>query len=227
MSNPNANIDAVIVDFSKIFGFPNTAAIIVNKTFLFELKPSFPNNIIYAQVVGDNIIYSDEKRHDNTLQLNDLISIESGLELFQILGYEKMKSHTINLRNILYDQLSALTYSNDVSKCILYGNSRNTNILTFNILTNEKEYISDKYVVRKAYNKSILIEYGCHSFPFSCSHHIGINENDIYKFYSQKNNDNAVSDMVNRKPIGAIRVSIGWYNTIDDINHLIELIKEI
>ena len=203
-------VHAVTMSFERMFGFPHLGALIVHNSFLPYLnKPYFGGGtLVYALTSAsyEKLRLSPQERfEDGSLPFLSIVSIQNGFSFFNdTLGFDRINHHVKTMKNCLYDRLIEMRYLNGSPLIQIYSSKENSvSIVTFNILDETAEIIPYQKVIDTAADADIYLTGGCFTNPESCFTFMKINEN------SHLNH------------AGAIRASVGWATTKDDIDKLI------
>ena len=219
--------DAVVIDFRRLFGTVDLAALVIRKDFLETMHVMYHScsDLVYALAVTDKEQGCPRSHENVKVKKSELVSIQCGLDLLDIIGYEELAERLSEFRKRLYKTLKWLTYGGGRPKFEVYGTENGAGIVAFNALTEKGDYVSDKVTVEKLAPRFIM-SYGCHGVFGSCAKSLGMNESVIYEYLADKKEDIEDPDMIGGVPVGAARVSLGWLTTEADIDALIDLFKK-
>lgn len=221
---------AICMSFYKIFGFPNSGALVIRKDFANRLKKNF-----YTSKSASFVLSSNEyaELHDSVQQRfeDDDVSPElayaliESIKYFEKLGMDKIEKHVSRLTKKLYEHLSD-------AGAIIYGNHKYNNseiqggIVAFNIrLVNGSIYGYSK-VVEEASMSGFHLRGGCHCNPGACFEATTLSEEQVKKYFDKKKTCGDSLDIVDGIPLGAVRASVGWATTDDDIERFASWVKE-
>ena len=219
--------DAVIIDFRRLFGTVDLAALLIKKEFLGTMSVLYRpcKDLVYALVTADKEKGCSGSYETVQVRRSELVSLECGLDLLEIIGYQELTERLSEYRRRLYKALQWLSYSQGRPKCQVYGTENGAGIVSFNMLTRDGNFVPGNVVLEKLSPK-FTVSYGCHGAFGSCSKSLGITENEMYQYLSEKMDDSGEPDMLEKMPVGAVRVSLGWLTTENDIRDLIEFVTE-
>ena len=209
---------AITFSFEKLFGFPNIGCCLVSNPFIETLqKPYFGGGtLVYALTDEDYVklrLPPTDRFEDGSLPFLSIVSIESGFEFMNRLGFEATVEKIESLKNMLIQELSDIRHTNGSPLVEIYGTEQSS-IVTFNVLDPHANIVNYQLVVDRAAEQDIYIVGGCHSTPGTCLSSLRLEESDIAS-EGRKHNE-----------IGAIRVSIGWSTTVLDIRSLIAFLTK-
>lgn len=221
--------DFVPVSFYKIFGFPTGIGCLVIKKRCYEkmYKRWFSGgSILIVSVKSD--FYAPEvsgyaRYEDGTINFALIPAISRGLKF--IAGLGDRKAYATGLSAELYKRLSGMK-DGDTSVCV--HNKRGNDIICFSIKKKDK-IVNPLIFEGSAQRSGIYVRTGCFCNP-------GINEkifNYSVEEYEHLYNDGLMSSQADRlkafadtRPLGAIRVSFGYANDLNDVVRFEEFTKE-
>lgn len=220
---------AVALSFERIFGFPNIGCLLIHNSLLQLLnKPYFGGGtLVYALTVSnyEKLRLSPQDRfEDGSLPFLSIASIDCDFNLFlNDLKFSRISEHISELINFLYDQLTDLRHSNGSPLVKIYASHdqkmlKKQSIISFNVLDQKADVIQWQDVIESASKNDIYIAGGCFSTPGSCMKWLQQDEK-LIKTKIEKGDDSVAS-------FGAVRVSIGWATTKEDIVNLINWLKK-
>lgn len=220
---------AVAMSFERIFGFPNIGCLLIHNSLMQLLaKPYFGGGtLVYALTSAsyEKLRLSPQDRfEDGSLPFLSIASIESDFTLFlNDLKSSRISSHISSLIEYLFGQLNELRHSNGSPLVKIYTNQdqkqlQRQSIISFNVLDIKADIIPWKQIVDSASKNDIYLAGGCFSTPGSCIKWLQQDEKEI-KTKIQNSEEDVAS-------FGAIRVSIGWATTKNDIDNLINWLKK-
>lgn len=140
-----------------------------------------------------------------------------------------------DLHEAIFDSISKnpklteeqLQYLDKLSK------TRQGNILSFNVLNELSDPIPNQLIEHEASKRNIHIRSGLLCNPGGFFSAVKIHEKFIGRFFEKKEScgDDSGQQVVKFKdsffPLGSIRSSYGWMNTIEDVEKFVELIKDV
>ncbi|MGE5424710.1 MAG: aminotransferase class V-fold PLP-dependent enzyme [Syntrophothermus sp.] len=212
--------DFIPVSFYKIFGFPTGIGCLVIRRECYEkmYKRWFSGgSILIVSVKND--FYAPEavgyaRYEDGTVNFGLIPAVRNGLKFMKRLG--NVKNNAVECSSALYDRLKRMR-SGDVTVDI--HNARGNDIICFSIRKNGN-IVNPLRFEQEAIRSGVYVRTGCFCNP-------GINEK-IFGYsveeYEQLYDDRLMPEQVARlknfaesRPLGAIRVSFGYANTLADI----------
>ena len=241
--------DAIIMSFYKIFGFPNSGALVIRK----ELANILANHKNYLETqLYDSDLNSFESfdfslsnpkfqnydmeelqkiLEDDPLSYEMALGIYEGVKQLKALEMTKIQKHVYKLTHRLYRNLSLLQHSTGQNAIEIYGNhhlgiTRQGGIVAFNIKQPGGDYIGYAIVVKEASQAGFNLRGGCHCNPGACFESVRINESKVKAYFAKKTTCGDTNDIVDGTPLGAVRASLGWASTIKDVDSLVEWIND-
>lgn len=238
--------DFVLISFYKIFGYPDLGALIVRK----EAGEEFFKNRRYfggGTVEGLTARNSFNPRHselsaqleDGTLPFHSILALSIALQVHQLLyiSFGHISKHTSVLAQYLYDGLTNLKHQNGQPLCEIYCLEKTSSmpyldptsqgpILTFNLKDEDGSWIGYSDFDRIANSCNIHIRTGTLCNSGSTAHFVGISENEIMDNHAKGHVCGDDRDVINDKPTGAIRVSLGACSDVNDVMKLVECLRD-
>ena len=248
--------DAIVMSFYKIFGFPNSGALVIRKEFanilanykyLIETKynsvKSELNNVDLNSIQSFDFSESNpnfknynmeelEKiLEDDPLSYDISIGIHEGIKQLKKLQMKKIQAHVYSLTHRLYKNLSELRHSTGQNAIEIYGNhhlgiKRQGGIVAFNLKQPGGDYIGYALIVKEASQAGFNLRGGCHCNPGACFESVKINESKVKAYFAKKTTCGDTNDIVDGIPLGAVRASLGWASTIKDVDSLVKWIND-
>ncbi|KAH0794624.1 molybdenum cofactor sulfurase [Histomonas meleagridis] len=230
--------DAVVLSFYKIIGFPNYGAAVLKRSFAEKLvKKSFLEGSVDLALSTTETKYRLHKdlpyKLEDDLPSPDLVrAAKYGLESIKAIGIENVNKHVWRLTQRLYNGLDKMLHSTNVKACQIYGNHELKNsdlqggIVAFNIKKPDDDYVGYAAVIRDASKAGFHLRGGCHCNPGACFRFMGISEEKVKAYFDQKTTCGDNNDIVDGIPLGAVRASLGWASTENDVDSFLNWISE-
>jgi len=202
----NTPFSAVAISFDRLFGYPNIGAALIHNSFIKRLqRPYFGGGTLVYALTKSNYeklrIKPSEKFEDGSLPFLSICSLKYGFSQFEHLGWEDIHAHIEKMGSILRTKIGNIRYLNGSPATKVYG-KESVSIITFSIIDKNGKLLDLDQLIKSAKSKGIIFSSGCMSTPVSCIKQIG-DENTK----------------------GAIRLSIGWVTTNDDIDYVVSFIQ--
>ena len=224
--------DFVPLSFYKMFGYPTgLGCLIIRKDAYSRMHKKWfaGGSILIVSVMMD--FYAPEvlgyaRFEDGTVNFGQIPAIIPGLQFLNSLG--ETKSHAVGLATVLYDRLAELRAGRG---SILIHSARGNDTVTFSVKAGDK--IINAWDFEKAANeRGVFVRSGCFCNP-------GVNEKVFgyeIETYARLYNDAIMPDAITIEklgefsggaPIGAIRASFGYANTIVDVECFTAVTRDI
>ncbi|KAH0556707.1 hypothetical protein GP486_005505 [Trichoglossum hirsutum] len=253
LSDPGESPDFTVLSFYKIFGFPDLGALIVRKEagHVLQRREYFGGGTVEMVVCLRERWFErkqeslHEQLEDGTLPLHNIIALDSAMDVHRRLygPMENISKHTSVLAKFLYEGLSRLSHANGESVCCIYrGAAPNCGdgdgdgddddertqgpIIAFNIKNGSGGWVSNSEVERLAAVRKIQLRTGGVCNPGGIAHSLGLAPWEMKANFSAGRRCGDENDIMNGKPTGVIRVSLGAMSSIRDVRVLLEFIEE-
>ncbi|KAI0430602.1 molybdenum cofactor sulfurase [Xylaria sp. FL1042] len=244
LSNAEVAPDFTVLSFYKIFGFPDLGGLIVKR----ETAPVFKQRRYFGGGTVDMVICSKEQWHapktqslhealeDGTLPIHNIIALNSALEVHHKL-YGSMADvalHTSFLASRLYRGLEEVRHGNGEPVCVMYSISpddanarfRSGPVVTFNLRTCMGAWISLAEFEKLAVLKNFHVRTGGLCNPGGIAAALRLEPWEMKQNFSAGFRCGNEYDIINGKPTGVIRVSLGAMSTLSDVNKFIAFVEE-
>lgn len=236
--------DFTALSFYKIFGFPDLGALIVRKSagHVFSHRRFFGGGTV-DMVLTAGIQWHAEKEssihdrlEDGTLPFHSIIALDSAFDVHsQLYGtMANVSSHTRFLVKRLYDRLYSLAHPNGVRVCQFYKSpasnyddpSTQGPIVSFNLRNSQGRWVGKTEVERLATVKDIQIRSGSLCNPGGTAHSLGWTGTDLRRQYSSGLRCGDDHDVMDGRPTGMLRASLGAMTNMKDIDTIAGFIEE-
>jgi molybdenum cofactor sulfurtransferase len=251
-SNPETAPDFTSLSFYKIFGYPDLGALIVRKAsgkILQWGRKYFGGGTVDAvTVLGKKPFFKNretlhESLEDGTLPFHNIIALSAALDTHErIYGPDPMTTisrHTCFLGKMLYDRMSALVHPNGVPVCKIYTSNESSYgdsstqgaTIAFNVVHADGTFAPYTSVVETlADERKIYLRSGQLCNPGGIASNLGYDTWHLKRLVANGHRCGAAhitgTEIVNGKPTGVVRVSLGAMTTIANIDSLITFLQE-
>ena len=236
--------DFTVVSFYKIFGFPDLGALIVRKGagYIFARRKYFGGGTVEMvsseqdqwHIMKQRTIH--EQLEDGTLPFHSILALGIALDVHgQLYGsMAEISQHTGRLSRDLYEQLASLHHGNGVPVCEIYkeatssyGDSKTQGpILALNLRTAQRAWVSNAEFEKLANIKKINVRTGGVCNPGGVASCLNLASWEMKQNYSAGQRCGHEIDIINGKPTGVIRISLGAVSTTQDVRAFVDFIKE-
>uniref|UniRef100_K3WYH6 Molybdenum cofactor sulfurase n=1 Tax=Globisporangium ultimum (strain ATCC 200006 / CBS 805.95 / DAOM BR144) TaxID=431595 RepID=K3WYH6_GLOUD len=221
--------DFVVCSFYKMFGYPTgLGALLVKKTALPLLqKVYYGGGTVQSILATQHVMIPKGNSEagagfaDGTQSFLSILSLHHGLDQLESLGMASIDQHTAALTSLLYTKLTAMTHWNDRPVCKIYGNHHRKSlqgpIVTCNFMRPDGSYVGYSEVSKLAAIHNIQLRTGCFCNPGACQTYLQLRDADVLAGIEAGHVCGDDMDLVNGLPTGAVRISIGYMTTFEDI----------
>lgn len=227
----------VVVSFYKMFGYPSgVGALLVRNDINPLLQKTFFGGgaVVLASCESDYCKLKPsyhERFEDGTLNFLHIPSLRYGFNILKTLGMENIQAHVWAVTRRAYEGLTALKHHNGLPLVEVYGeHARNDmamqgGIVAFNLKDVDGNYLGYYGFSRHAAEHGFMLRVGCNCNPGACNTYVGISEEDVIEASENKTSCGDELDMVKGIPLGAIRLSLGYITTIEDVDRFVDFVK--
>jgi len=227
--------DFTALSLTKIFGFPDLGALIVRKdtAHLFQKRRYFGGGTV------DMVVCVKEQWHakksgplhelleDGTLPIHSIVALRSALqthrELFGTL--DQVSRHTAALAKQIYTGLVSLRHANDTHVCAIYASGGSSYgdstiqgpIVAFDLRDRRGHWVSNTEVEKLASIKNVHLRTGGVCNPGGVAQSLDLAPWEMRENFSAGHRCGGEDDILNGKPTGVIRVSLGAMSTRSDV----------
>ena len=184
-----------------------------------------------------------ESLEDGTLPFHNIIALSAAIDTHErIYGPDPMVTisrHTSFLGKMLYDRMSALVHPNGVPVCKIYTSTQSTYgdsttqgaTVAFNVVHADGSFAPYTSVVETlADERKIYVRSGQLCNPGGIASNLGYSTWHLKRLVANGHRCGAAhitnTEIVNGKPTGVVRVSLGAMTTIANIDSLITFLEE-
>lgn len=241
LSDSNNAPDFIALSFYKIFGFPDLGALIVRKAsgHVLSERCYFGGGTVDMVITGTNSGMSPAAWHakkstslhemleDGTPAFHSILALNLALKAHQRLfgSMENVSKHTCNLISILYEKMSSLSHANGLLVCKIYegvpsryGASRHQGpTVAFNVRNSSGEWIGKSDLERLAILNNIQLRTGGVCNPGGIASALEMSPQEMRNNFDEGLRCGDELDVINGKPTGIIRVSLGAMSSMEDI----------
>ena len=248
LSDPNTAPDFTTLSFYKIFGFPDLGALIIRKKsgHILSWRRYFGGGTVKGVTVLHEATFRrrstslHEGLEDGTLPFHSIVALGCALDVHKKL-YGSMKAisrHTSFLGHRLYTRLSTLTHYNGRPACVIYNDildpypytdpTNQGSTVAFNIVRADGSYIKYSLVEELANDKKIYLRAGGLCNPGGIASHLRIEPWQFKRAWSAGHicGEPVDTEIINGKPTGVVRASLGAMSIVRDIDAFIAFLSE-
>ena len=244
LSDSSQAPDFTVLSFGKIFGFPDLGALIVRKesSAVLQQRPYFGGGTVEMVTCGKenwhirkhNSLH--EQLEDGTLPFHSIIALGGAMDVHaRLFGSMKLiASHVAFLIRLLYKRLAALRHYSGAKVCEIYndlssfsgGAKQQGPIIALNLKNNHGGFISNSEVEKLASIRRIHIRSGGLCNPGGIASSLGLAPWEMKRNFSAGQRCGGDNDIIDGKPTGVLRISLGAMSSPQDISTFVDFIEE-
>lgn len=238
LSDPGSTPDFVALSLYKIFGFPDLGALIVRKDtgHIFSRRSYFGGGTVDMVVTIKEHWHAKktgslhEQLEDGTLPVHSIVALKSAmqthLELFGTV--ERITKHTTMLTERLHEALATMKHGNGTPVAKVYRDNKSTHgaVVAFNLRNSYGQWVSNFEVEKMASVKQIHLRTGGLCNPGGIAASLDLQPWEMKDNFSAGYRCGSENDIINGKPTGMIRVSLGAMSTLRDVQSFLSFIEE-
>lgn len=237
----NIAADFTVLSLYKIFGFPDLGALIVRRSsgHIFQQRKYFGGGTVDMVVCGKEQWHARKSTlhshlEDGTLPFHSIIAAGLALETHkQLFGsMEQVSSHTRFLAATLLNGLSQIRHSNGSPVCYIYTRHPDESrlgtgpVISFNLRNSAGSWVGLAEFEKLAILRNIQIRTGSVCSPGGIASLLNLLPWEMRKNFSAGVRCGADSEILNGKPTGVIRASLGAMSTKSDVDSFVGFIQE-
>ncbi|CAG8568512.1 9915_t:CDS:2 [Ambispora gerdemannii] len=233
-AEPENSPDFTAISFYKLFGYPTgLGALVIKKELSPILKKRYFGGGSVTSLVWDMNWQMFNERlcdryEDGTINFLSIIALNHAFNAADRLyrDFRFIRSHVTALNNYLQRNMAQIKHWNGAPLCVINSDrdfsdsSQQGPILSFNLKHADGSWIGYNEVERMAGENGIHVRAGGHCNAGSVARWMGVSPED---FASKSCHDD--QDIINGKPMGAVRVSLAAMTTIEDILVWLDFLK--
>jgi molybdenum cofactor sulfurtransferase len=160
------------------------------------------------------------------------VSLKEGFNVINELGIQNISNHAWVLTRELYLRLNGMRHSNGRPAVRIYGNhhlndpKKQGSIVTVNFLNISGGYVGYNEVMTAASRENINIRVGCFCNPGGCTRASALDDDQVEQYYNAKTSCHDSIDLINGVPLGAVRISLGAYSTMGDVEAFTKFVEK-
>ncbi|OQR99058.1 molybdenum cofactor sulfurase [Achlya hypogyna] len=226
--------DFMVLSFYKLFGYPTgTGALFVKKSAQRFLRKTYFGGGTLATSLASALLTKprddfDRRFSDGTASFLSLLACQAGLDQLQRLGMCAIQRHTAALTKHLATKLSALRHGNDQRLCDIYGDhhlgKHPGSVVALNVRRADGSVVGYTEVSALAALHNIHLRTGCFCNPGACQMHLNLSANDLLSHMELGHTCGDAMDVIDGRPTGAVRVSVGYMTTRADVDKFLDFI---
>ena len=104
-------------------------------------------------------------------------------------------------------------------------NTQGANV-TVNFLNSTGGYVGYNEVMKAAAKENVNIRVGCFCNPGGCTRANHLSDEQVEEYYNKKTSCHDSIDIIDGIPLGAVRISLGAYTTMEDVERFTEFVEK-
>ncbi|KAI9879805.1 MAG: hypothetical protein M1830_006987 [Pleopsidium flavum] len=236
--------DFTTLSFYKIFGFPDLGALIVRKKsgHILQGRKYFGGGTV------EMVSCSKEQWHirkegslheqleDGTLPFHSIVALDGALDVHKRLygSMEKISQHVMALTEEMCERLVSLRHGNGNGVCQIYDNSHLYSgnglnqgpVVAFNLRNSQGAWVSNTEVEKLAAIKNFHLRTGGLCNPGGIASNLDLAPWQMKRNFSAGQRCGNENDVLEGKPTGVIRVSLGAMSNMQDVTAFLNFVQE-
>ncbi|EDV29543.1 uncharacterized protein TRIADDRAFT_20006, partial [Trichoplax adhaerens] len=232
--------DFVPISFYKLFGFPTGlgALIVRNNAINVLRKQYFGGGTIQTCLYHDDFVsfktVPHDRYEDGTVAFLDIIALKYGFDCLCGIArdMDAVCNHTFSITRYTYQNMLKLCHYNCEPLCHIYGESDYSNsthqgpVINFNLLDSKGNFIGYSQVSKLAEMYKIELRTGCFCNLGQCQKSLGLSSAGLLHNFQSGHICGDDIDLIDGKPTGSIRISIGYLSSFEDSDRFIKFLEE-
>ncbi len=236
--------DFTVLSFYKVFGFPQLGALIVRRKsgHILRGRKYFGGGTVEMvtcireqwHIRKEGCLH--EQLEDGTLPFHNIMALDSALDVHRRLygSMESISQHVIALTQKISEALLSLRHGNGKPVCQIYDNSvldagngqKQGPVVAFNLRNSRGAWVSNTEVEKLATIKNIHLRTGGLCNPGGVASALGLAPWEMKRNFSAGQRCGNDNDVLEGKPTGVIRVSLGAMSNMRDITAFLDFVRE-
>ncbi|CEM05223.1 unnamed protein product [Vitrella brassicaformis CCMP3155] len=226
--------DFLAISFYKMFGYPTGlgALLLRNDDARIFNKVYWGGGTVVAAVCDSRWCKMKDnpslRFEDGTVSFLSVVALKYGLDKLKAVGMSYIEQHVSMLTTYLAEQLDALTHLNGrpvISRYGRWGEMPTGGIVNLNVMKPDGSYVSFSQVQQEAAANMIHLRTGCFCNPGACQDYLGLSSDDIKHASDVRESCSDPTNPFGSKPLGSVRVSLGYLSTFEDVDNFIQFIR--
>ncbi|EQC36823.1 hypothetical protein SDRG_05655 [Saprolegnia diclina VS20] len=230
--------DFMVLSFYKLFGYPTgLGALFIKRSSQHALSKRYFGGGTLATSLASSLLSTPRlEMHrqfaDGTPSFLSLLACRFGLAKLETLGMAAIGKHVSALTTYLVRALTSLRHANGRAVCVLYGDHHQPerhadhgSIVACNFLRNDGSAVGYSEVNTLASLHQIHLRTGCFCNPGACQQYLGLSANALQTHIELGHTCGDAMDVIAGQPTGAVRVSVGYMTTQDDVDAFLSFLS--
>lgn len=239
LSHPDFAADFVVLSLYKIFGFPDLGVLLVRKSaeHVFDQRKYFGGGTVDMVVCGKEDWHArkcnflHERLEDGTLPFHNIIAAGIALRTHESLfgSMANVSRHTASLTRRLETGLRDLKHGNGRQVCTIYSVASDLGsgpIVSFNIKSSLGAWIGLGEFEKLAIINKVHVRTGGLCSPGGIAAALDLQPWEMKKNFSAGFRCGLDNEIMNGKPVGVVRASLGAMSIRKDVDGFLDFIRE-
>ncbi|KAF3905943.1 hypothetical protein ABW21_db0201378 [Orbilia brochopaga] len=248
LGDHHAAPDFIALSFYKMFGYPDLGGLIVRKasSYILQSRQYFGGGTVsfvinprsHASENAPHAIRKTENPHDyledGTVPFHSIIALSHAISDHERLygSFKAISQHTQALGILVYDTLAARKHPNGRHVVDIYTDQHPSlpelqgATFSLNFRRSDGSFVGFNDVLKLAAVRNIHFRTGGLCNPGGVMKWMRLCEGEMRKNFAAGKRCGDEWDLMNGKPTGAVRISLGAMSTIDDVTAFISFVDE-
>ena len=244
LADPVAAPDFTVLSFYKIYGFPDLGALIVRK----EALSLFQDRSYFGGGTVEMVSSLREQWHmrktsslhdtleDGTLPVHNILALSIAIDVHHDLfgTFYDISCHSSRLFKALYSSMRSLRHANGSPLCQLYTDDpsndshprTNGPIIAFNLKNSQGAWLSNTEIEKLASIHNVHLRSGGLCNPGGMAAGLQLSPWELRENFSAGARCGNDTDVINNKPTGMLRVSLGAMSTDHDVECFVSFLQQ-
>lgn len=247
--------DFVTISFYKIFGYPTgLGALLVRNDVVDVMQKTFfgGGTVILSSCDTHFCLLHQNpcsRFEDGTVSFLSIAALRHGFDALRAASglsgkptstsaqvMEPITRHVQALTRHLYQELAALKHSNGKPVVWIHGKhsadareskAKQGSIVNFNVLAPDGSNVGYHAVQSVTARDHVHLRTGCNCNPGACYDYLGVTSEEVVRYSLEKKSCGDELDVTaDGKPLGAVRVSLGYLSTFEDVQAVVGVIRK-
>lgn len=224
--------DFVVFSSYKIFGFPTSVGVLVARMEALDaLEKRYygGGSTVYALADRALPVKSLLRFEDGTHDFLGISALQFGFAaLDRVGGVERVSKWISFLTDSTKHLLREVTHENGRPAIKVYADrpGHSDGIIAFNLLHMNGTAAGYAGTLDFLTKRGIQLRAGCNCNPGACADALGLEEGVFERAYEMKESCGDEIDVVDGAVVGALRASLGYWNTLDDVRRLVDAVRD-
>eukprot|EP01105_Mastigella_eilhardi_P018777 TRINITY_DN4379_c0_g5_i2.p1 TRINITY_DN4379_c0_g5~~TRINITY_DN4379_c0_g5_i2.p1 ORF type:complete len:556 (-),score=172.63 TRINITY_DN4379_c0_g5_i2:50-1717(-) len=227
----------VTVSFYKMFGYPTGIGALLVRNDVTDImqKTFFGGGTVVLSACDTHFCLLQQRPctrfEDGTPSFLSIAELKYGFGKLETLGMDNISRHVSALTQYLYDEMFNMRHSNGRPVFSIYGKhhlhdpSVQGSIVNFNAMDADGQYIGYSKVQDRTAAAGFHLRTGCNCNPGACFDYLSVSSADVQKYSLEKTSCSDDMDLADGKPLGGVRVSLGYLSSFEDVAALLGFLR--